>query len=134
MAQAVQQQPAPETIDQIAALPEGEQLTLDEMSRIMDVATTLRRERARVEHQLNFDEVKSELRRRLLEAAKISGDAVTADEIDVAIDQYYDRLHTFQEPPLSFRTLLAHLYVRRTAIVAWAVGLAAAGAAILTLF
>lgn len=109
----------------IESLPEGERLTLEEMSRIMDVAVALRKERALVEHQLNIDEVKVELRRRLMEAARVSGDPVTEAEIDAAVDHYYDRMHVFEEPPLSVEKILANLYVRRTAIVTWLVGLAA---------
>ena len=109
----------------IESLPEGERLTLEEMSRIMDVAVALRKERALVEHQLNIDEVKVELRRRLMEAARVSGDPVTEAEIDAAVDHYYDRMHVFEEPPLSVEKILANLYVRRTAIATWLVGLAA---------
>lgn len=123
MAQQQQQaQPAP-PLGASATTVEGEQLSLAEMSRIMDVATTLRKERALVEHQLNIDEVKAELRRRLLEAAEITGDSITAAEVDAAVDQYYDRLHTFEEPPLSVASLLAHLYVRRAAIAKWAIAI-----------
>ena len=51
------------------------------MTRIMDVAATLRKERAIVDEQLNIDQIKAKLRERLLEAAKVSGDPVTEAEI-----------------------------------------------------
>ena len=48
-----------------------------------------------------------------MEAAKVSGDPVTEEEIAVAVEQYYDRLHEFREPPANFTTFLAHAWVRR---------------------
>lgn len=102
---------------------QGEDFTLAEMTRIMDVAGTLRREQALVEQQLNLDELKAELRQRLLAAAQVSGDAVTPEQVDAAVEHYYDRLHTYQEPPLSVETALAHIYVRRGAITKWAIAI-----------
>jgi hypothetical protein len=98
-------------------LPTGERLSLEELTRIMDVATTLRKERAIVDQQLNIDQIKAKLRERLLEAAKVSGDPVTEAEIAAAVEQYYDRLHEFQEPPASLATFAAHVWVRRGAIL-----------------
>jgi hypothetical protein len=98
-------------------LPAGERLSLEEMTRIMDVATTLRKERAIVDQQLNIDQIKAKLRERLLEAAKVSGDPVTEEEIAAAVEQYFDRLHEFQEPPASLATFAAHVWVRRGPIL-----------------
>lgn len=109
-------------------LPDGERLTLAEMSRIMDVASTLRKERSLVEEQLNIDQIKARLRERLLEAARVSGDPVTEAEVDAAVEQYYDRLHEFSEPPRSWRTMLAHVWVRRGPIVKIAIAVAVAAA------
>jgi hypothetical protein len=107
-------------------LPAGERLTLAEMSRIMDVAATLRKERALVEQQLNIDQIKTQLRQRLLEAAKVSGDPVTEAEVDAAVDQYYDRLHEFRDPPASFSKFLAHCWVLRKQLVVALAALAGA--------
>jgi hypothetical protein len=98
-------------------LPAGERLSLAEMSRIMDVAATLRREQEIVNQQLNIDQIKAKLRERLLEAAKVSGDPVTEAEVAVAVEQYYERLHEFREPPASFAKFLAHVWVRRGPIL-----------------
>ena len=69
--QATQQAEAPaDATVNSDGLPGGERLTLAEMSRIMDVASELRKEQALVEQQLNIDEIKVKLRERLLEAAK----------------------------------------------------------------
>jgi hypothetical protein len=97
-------------------------LSLPEMLRIMDVATALRHNREQVEEQLNFDELKVRLRAKMIEAAKVTGEEVTPEEVDAAIGQYYSRMHTFAEPPWSLPLVLAHLYVRRRAI-AWTAGL-----------
>ena len=111
---AQQQAPPPQEQQEIelrAVKPE--QLSLPEMIRIMDVATVLRKEREIVEEQLNFDQIKARLRERLLEAAKLSGEPITAEQIDAAIDDYYDKLHSFEEPEWSWNVMLAHLYVHR---------------------
>ena len=114
----------------LAELPEADKLSLEEMSRIMDVATTFRKERALVEQQLNIHEIKAKLRERLLEAARVSGDPVTEAEVDAAVEQYYDRLHEFAEPKQGWRTWVAHVWVRRRTIFRLAAA-AAIGAAIL---
>jgi hypothetical protein len=101
---AQQQEPAPasETTPRVA---KPEQLSLPELIRIMDVATALRK--------------------RLLEAAKVSGEAVTAEQIDAAIEDYYDKLHKFEEPEWSLQVLLAKLYVHRITIIKWGLAIGA---------
>ncbi|WP_145434008.1 DUF6384 family protein [Lacipirellula limnantheis] len=129
--QATQQ---PESPSDAAAstdgLPGGQRLTLAEMSRIMDVASALRKERALIEQQLNIDEIKAKLRERLLEAASVSGDPVTDAEVDAAVEQYYDRLHQFRDPPASSSKFLAHCWVLRKHLTAAVVALAGAAALI----
>ena len=95
---------------------QADALSLPEMLRIMDVATALRLDRELVEEQLNFDELKARLRARMIEAAKVTGEEVTPEEVDTAIERYYQQAYTFQEPPWSLQLVLAHLYVRRHAI------------------
>jgi hypothetical protein len=79
----------------------------------MDVASTLRKEQALVEQQLNLDQIKAKLREKLLDAARVSGDPVTEEQIDAAVRQYYEQLHEFEEPPFGWQTAVAHLWVRR---------------------
>ena len=50
------------------------ELSLQDMSRIMEVASTLRKERTSAQQQLNLDETKALLRERLLETTKVTGD------------------------------------------------------------
>jgi Family of unknown function (DUF6384) len=91
-------------------------LSVPEMLRIMDVATALRQDRELVEEQLNVEALKERLKERMLAASKVTGEAVTAEEVDAAIKRYYASLHTFHEPKLSFPVAMAHLWVRRIMI------------------
>ncbi len=123
--QIAQQAEAPAAEESFAAgTADPRQLSLPELIRIMDVATTLRKEQEVVEEQLNIDQIKVRLRERLLEAAQVAGEPITAEQIDAAIENYYDKLHEFEEPPWSFSVLMAHLYVRRVTITKWIVGIA----------
>lgn len=123
---AQQQAPPPEQNAEVAPrVAKPEQLSLPELIRIMDVASELRKEQEIVEEQLNLDQIKVRLRERLLEAAKVSGEPVTAEQIDSAIEEYYDKLHSFEEPEWSWSVMLAHVYVHRVTIVKWAVAIGA---------
>jgi hypothetical protein len=97
-------------------------LSVPEMLRIMDVATAIRQDRELVHEQLNLDELKARLRARMIAAAKVTGEEVTAEEVDAAVAQYYRNLHVFHDPPWSFAVALAHLWVLRQTL-AWSVGL-----------
>jgi len=135
MASAVQSQSAPEPAPDAASIEvPAEKLSLEELTRILDVAAALRKEQAVVEHQLNLDEVKAKLRERLLEAARVSGDTVTAEQVDAAVRQYYEQLHEFAEPPRGWRTAAAHAWVRRGPILATAAVVLAAVLSVWGLF
>ena len=124
---ASQQQQAPPAEDRAARhdqAPAEGQLSIEQMTRIMDVAATLRRERSIAERELNLSETKRMLRQRLLETAKVSGDPVSEAEIDAAIDHYFETQHEFEGPGASLETLMAHLYVMRNKI---AMGVAVVG-------
>ena len=126
VAQQPAEQQATETEKlEVVGSADPKQLSLQEMLRIMDVATALRKEHDVVEEQLNLDQIKIRLRERLLEAAKVTGERVTPEQIDVAIENYYDKLHTFEQPKWSLSVLMANIYVRRVTIIKWAVGIAA---------
>ncbi len=87
-------------------------LRLEEMTRILDVASELRTRQELIERQLHLDAVKDDLRKRLLAGAKVSGEPVTAEQVDVAVEQYFDNLHAYQDPPGGIGTFFAKLYVR----------------------
>jgi hypothetical protein len=99
---------------------QAEKLSVSEMLRIMDVATALRQDRQLIEEQLNIDQLKALLREKMIAAAKVTGEEVSLEEIDAAIERYYARLYTFKEPPNSLSLTLARLYVRRFEIAQWA--------------
>ncbi|WP_169981324.1 DUF6384 family protein [Tautonia rosea] len=102
--------------------------SLGEMLQILEASARMRKDRDLVAEQLNLNEVKARLRDRILAAARASGDPVRPEEVDVAIDHYYDSLYDFREPPLSPEVALAHLYVRRwslsAVLVTFGIGLA----------
>ena len=102
-------------------------LSIAEMLRIMDVARTFRREREVVDRQLSLDQTKQELRQRLLGMAGATGEPVTPEEVEVAIQLYYENLHAYRDPPRGVRLLLANLYIRRGRVLFWGLLLAATG-------
>lgn len=126
-AQATQSAPS-----DLASLPdlEGSNLTLDEMTRVMDVARTLRKETSIAERELNRDETIAMLRKKLREAADLAGDPTTDEQIEAAIRHYYDNLHEFQPPESGWENTLANVYVARKQIVGWT--MAAVAVALMT--
>ena len=93
-------------------------LALGEMLKILDAASTLRKERTKASLALEDRETKRLLRERLLEAARVSGDRVSDAEVDAAIERYYASLHAFEPAESGLARTLAHLYVRRGRIAA----------------
>lgn len=89
------------------------ELSLQEMLRVMDVARTLRKERETVARQFNREQTRQVLRERMLQTSSITGEQLTEAEVDAALEQYFDNLHTFTPPPPGVSTLLAHAWVRR---------------------
>jgi len=112
----------------------AEPKTLQELMRIMDVASTLRREREAASAQLDFDETKALLRKKLRATAEVTGEKVTEAEIEAAIDHYYRTLYRYADPPKSWKVWLAHLYVRRWKIALWTAIAVAVGTLIWWLF
>ena len=91
-------------------------LTLVETLRVLEVARGLRLEREVAEVALARDEIRSLMRKRLMDAAVITGDRITESDVDAAIEQYFATQHTYQDPPMTFSVLLAHLWVRRLSL------------------
>ena len=91
---------------------------LAEMMRVMDVATTLRQEQELVEREFNVDQTKQMLRDKLKRTAELTGEELTDEQVEAAVNWYYDNLHEYEEPKRSFKWFLAHAYVRRTSILA----------------
>lgn len=128
------QQQEPEQNQPRRASADETELSIAEMVRVMDVASALQRERSVAERELNREETKKLLREKLMETARLTGDPVTEDEIDAAIEHYFDNLHEFEPPKTSGESLLAHLYVMRAAIAKWACGIGVAAVVWWSLF
>ncbi len=128
MNQAAQSQ-APAPVPSTAKLPQdrsvrlpGEDLSLNEMLRVMDVAREMQRNRQLAQEMFRRDEVRAELRSKLMRSAQLAGDRVTEAEVDAAIDQYFATLNVYSDPEPGFKRMVAHAWVWRKRIVA---GLAA---------
>jgi hypothetical protein len=130
---AIQVAPTPPPVESVsadAAQATPQQLSIGQTLRIMDVATLLRKEQALAQQQLNIEETKAMLRERLLSAAKVTGEPLTSEQVDIAIEHYYDKLHVFEAPKWSLELASAHVYVMRGTIIKWALALGAAAGAL----
>ena len=83
----------------------------------MDVARAIREEQLTVEQQFQIEETRAKIRERLIASAQVAGDNVTAAEVDVAIQLYFDNLNVYRDPPWGFQRLLAQMYVWRVRLV-----------------
>lgn len=115
---------APARRRQASRIP-GQELTLQETLRVMDVARELRDQRQTAEEMFRRDDLRIQLRDKLVRTARMSGDDVTEEEIDAAISHYFESLHTFQEPERGWKRFLAHAWVWRGRILAGATAVAA---------
>ncbi|WP_417749409.1 DUF6384 family protein [Rosistilla oblonga] len=95
-------------------------LSLPEMLRVLEVARQMREDRQTAEVALRRDEVRTQIRRKLIESAKVTGEEVSDAEVDAAIEQYFDTMHVLKEPKFGFESLLAHVYVMRRRVAAGA--------------
>jgi hypothetical protein len=96
----------------------GQDLSIEETLRVMDVAREMRDQRQNAEEMFRRDDLRVKLREKLLNTARLSGDDVSEAEIDTAIAQYFESLHTFQEPAGGFQRILAHGWIWRGRILA----------------
>jgi hypothetical protein len=91
----------------------------------MDVARELRNQRETAEEMFRRDDLRAQLREKLMRSARVSGDDVTEEEIDAAISQYFESLHTYQEPESGWKRFMAHTWVWRGRILAGAAAVTA---------
>ncbi|MGB7343742.1 MAG: DUF6384 family protein [Pirellulaceae bacterium] len=127
--QAQAQAPAPDRIE----LP-GENLTLQETLRVMDVAREMRQQRETAEEMFRRDDIRKNLRDKLVRTARMSGDDVTEAEIDAAISQYMQTLHTYEDPAPGMSNFMAHCWIWRDRIMFGAASLAVAAGGLWYLF
>ncbi|TWU35311.1 hypothetical protein Q31b_54070 [Novipirellula aureliae] len=95
----------------------GENLTIEETLRVLDVARELRSRRETAEEMFRRDDIRTNLRKKLLKATEITGDKVTEAEIDMAISQYLAAVHQYHDPKPGFKNVLAHLWVWRDRVL-----------------
>ena len=91
-------------------------MSLDEILNIMDVASEIRKQQSLVEREFEIDQTRAQLREKLHQTAAVTGESITNEQIEAAIDWYFDHLHTFKPPQWGLGLLLAHIYIRRTQI------------------
>ena len=96
-----------------------ESLSIAEMVRILDVASEVRRKQELLDEQWNVESARTELRERLRATQATTGENLTDEQIDTAINWFYDRLHRFKRPKPGIGLALAHIYVRRGEILKW---------------
>ena len=119
MSQMSQAQKLPDRPRQARNVPlPGEDLTIAETLRVMDVAREMRDQRQTAEEMFKRDDLRVALRDKLLRTAEVSGDSVTEAEIDAAIDQYFENLHIYQDPASGWKSTLAHLWIWRGRVMA----------------
>jgi len=88
-------------------------MSIQEMLRIMDVASEFRQQRDRADREFRVDEQRDALRDKLMQAAAVTGEELTVEQLDAAIDWYYEHLHSFKMPPFGLSMFMAHAYIRR---------------------
>ncbi len=120
-------------IDRNIRLP-GENLTLEETLRVMDVVREMRAQRETAEEMFRHDDIRSRLRNKLLRTANMAGDRVTEAEIDAAIDQYMDTVNAYADPKPGLRNFVAHCWVWRGRIMMGLTAMATAAASFWFLF
>lgn len=125
---------APESSKNASANLPKSHLTLEETLRVMDVAREMREQRQSAEEMFRRDDLRHNLRNKLLRQAKMSGNEVTGAEIDAAISQYLERRHVYEDPPAGLSSFLAHAWVYRAQIIIASVATAAATGGFLWFF
>lgn len=106
----------------------GEDMTIAETLRVMDVARAMRQQRESAEEMFRHDDVRVRLREKLMRTAAMSGDRVSEAEIDAAIDQYLANLHTYEAPRPSVKKFMAYGWIWRYRLAALAAAVVGAGA------
>lgn len=94
----------------------GKEKDINVMVKVMDAASAVRMQNMEASRQLDFDEVKEDLKNRILETAKITGEKLADEEINSAIDSYLSGLYCMKEPKRGFANSFSKLYVDRKRI------------------
>ena len=95
----------------------GESLSLQETLRVMDVAREMRDQRETAEEMFRRTDLRLQLRDKLVRTARLSGDKVTEAEIELAIEQFFESVHSYKDPQSGMKSLLAHCWIWRGRIM-----------------
>ncbi len=95
----------------------GESLSLQETLRVMDVAREMRDQRETAEEMFRRGDLRLQLRDKLVRTARMSGDNVTEAEIELAIEQFFESVHSYEDPQPGMKSFLAHCWIWRARIV-----------------
>lgn len=106
----------------------GEDMTIAETLRVMDVARAMRQQRESAEEMFRHDDVRVRMREKLMRTAALSGDRVSEAEIDAAIDHYLANLHTYETPRPSVKKFIAYCWIWRYRLAALVAAVVGAGA------
>jgi len=82
----------------------------------MDIASELRKQTEDAKVNLDIDVVKDNIRKTVLDTAKIKGEPLTEDQVNTAIDHYISQMNKFVEPNKTSSYKLANMYVNREKI------------------
>ncbi|VVB77969.1 Uncharacterised protein [uncultured archaeon] len=93
-----------------------DKLSLNDFLNMSDVASAARQLEEAVDRELNLDEKKTELQKKLLDAASARGEPLTPAQADIAVENFFEGLYSFKEPKRTFETRLAEIYVDRVRI------------------
>jgi hypothetical protein len=103
-------------INSIIQVGRQKDLSLNDFLNMADVASAARQLDEEVDTQLNLDERKTGLRKKLLDAANARGEPLTPAQADIAVENFFSGLYSFKEPKRNFETRLAEVYVDRVRI------------------
>lgn len=88
--------------------------SLKTMLSVMDLASELRGQRERAKTLIDLDGERETIKKKILDSAKISGEDLTDDELNRALDAYYQGLRRFKTPEEGISHKLARLYIKRS--------------------
>lgn len=88
----------------------------DVLFEVDKIATEVRKEREGVEWELDFAAQREDIKKRIVEAAKVRGETLSSDDIEKATDLYFDRQGRFAEPERNLAVSLAEMYADRRRI------------------
>ncbi len=83
----------------------------------MDVAREMRDRRETAEEMFRREDLRGQLREKIMRTARLAGDKVSEAEVDAAIGQYFETLHTYRDPEPGIRSMIAHAWVWRGRIM-----------------